>query len=134
MNTPNLVCVVDDNEDYLFLLQSLFHRWLPTYQVRCFVGGQAFVNVLPQLESAPGLILLDRHMPVMNGHQTLEHIRRHPLTATTPVVMMSALASAHERAGCYRSGANSFLLKPLDLMSMKDTLTLLCHYWLEVNQ
>ena len=41
-------------------------------------------------ERRPGLILLDLMMPVMDGFDTLQHLREDPRTATVPVVVLTA--------------------------------------------
>ena len=128
------ICVVDDQADYRFLLQQLFNRYLPTYSVQYFDTGYALLDELTDLTPKPGLILLDRHMPYFDGHQTLLALKGNSVYKKIPVVMMSADASALEINGCYEAGVNSFLLKKPDLQSMKAMLESVCHYWLETNQ
>ena len=134
MASTNLVCIVDDQVDYCFLIQRLFTLYFPIYPVQFFEGGQALLNTLPHLKPRPSLILLDRHMPQLDGHQTLLRLKEHPTYQTIPVVMMSAEATAVEIQGCYEAGANSFLIKKLDLASLKEQIKTVCHYWLETNQ
>ena len=135
MMTPlRTLYIVDDAADYRLLLQQLFKVFLPTYSVQFYSSGKMFLKALPQLEHLPGLIILDRHMPGLDGHQTLLQLKQHPVYRTTPVIMMSAHASAFEIFDCYRAGANSFILKPSDFDSLKQTMSLVCNYWLELNQ
>ncbi|GAB4020106.1 response regulator [Spirosoma sp. KCTC 42546] len=133
METSRLIFIVDDETDYLFLLQALFARFYPTYTVRFFTSGKALLNELHRLSEQPDLILLDRHMPEPDGHQTLLALKQHPAFQLIPVVMMSAQATTEEINGCYQAGVNSFLLKSLDIHSLKQNLTVLCQYWLELN-
>jgi len=125
---------VDDDDDYRFLLQQLWDRLFPTYPVRFFPSGQALLEELPQISRLPSLILLDRHMPDLDGHQTLVALKQHPLYQLIPVVMMSADASPIEIEGCYKAGVNSFLVKPIGVDSLKEVISIVSQYWLVINR
>lgn len=127
------VCIIDDGVDYRFLVQQIFSRYLPTYSLSLFSDGRNFLDKLPQLDQLPSLILLDRHMPNLNGHQTLLFLKGHPAYKKIPVVMMSADASIEEINACYEASVNSFLHKSLSFELMKNQMTIVCQYWLEMN-
>jgi len=131
--TPQ-VYLIDDRADYRFLVQQIFSRHLSSYTLSLFSDGRFFLDKLAQLDQLPNLILLDRHMPNLDGHQTLLLLKAHPVYKKIPVVMMSDDASIPEINGCYEGGANSFLRKSITLDSLKDQMSLVCHYWLEHNQ
>lgn len=133
MSPTAQVCIIDDGADYRFLLQEVFKRLLPTYSVSFFSAGQAFLDQLPQLSPLPSLIVLDRHMPGLDGHQTLTWLKNHSVYKKIPVVMMSADARVEEINGCYEAGVNSFLRKSIDFDSMTNQMNLVCQYWLEMN-
>ena len=128
------ICMADDQADFRILLQHLFIHHLPAYPVRFFASGYALLDALADLNPKPSLIFLDRHMPHLDGHQTLVRLKDHPLYKAIPVVMMSADATAVEINGCYEAGANSFLIKKLDFGLLKEMLESTCRYWLETNQ
>ncbi len=134
MALARFTCIVDDAADYRFLLQQVFSRFLPAYPVHFFASGQALLDELPHMAKKPDLILLDRHMPNMDGHQVLVYLKQHPDYQKIPVVMMSADASYVEIDDCYKAGANSFLLKTIDFNLLKQTMSAVCQYWLELNQ
>ena len=133
MDSYGLLCIVDDDADYRFVVQQVFNRFLSAYSVQFFPGGNALLDELPNMKQKPGLILLDRHMPGLDGHQTLLHLKQHPAYQKIPVVMMSADASSLEIDNCYEVGVNSFLLKKKGLIPLRDALSTLCQYWLELN-
>jgi len=134
MESAPLTCIADDAADQRFILQQLFNRFLPTYPVRFFADGQALLDGLVSMNQRPGLIVLDRHMPSLDGHQTLLHLKAHSSYQLIPVVMMSADSSAAEIEGCYKAGANSFLVKSTDFNELKVIMTAVCQYWLTINQ
>jgi signal transduction histidine kinase/DNA-binding response OmpR family regulator len=80
------ILVVDDNEETLGLMRrSLEGKGFKIVEARD--GRQALAAAR---EQRPGLILLDLMMPVMDGFDTLQHLRDDPRTATVPVVVLTA--------------------------------------------
>lgn len=134
MASTHLVCVVDDQADFRFLLYQIFNRFFPAYTVHFFDSGYALLDELTDLSPKPSLILLDRHMPQLDGHQTLLRLKGSSIYKKIPVVMMSADASAVEINSCYEAGANSFLMKNLDFHELKMMVEAVCQYWLKTNQ
>lgn len=134
MSQSTLICVVDDQADFRLILQQLFKQIIPAYPVRFFASGQALLEALSHLHSPPGLILLDRHMPHLNGYQALVELKAHTAYKKIPVVMMSADASTAEMNECYEAGANSFLVKQLDFPVLNAMIQGICRYWVKLNQ
>ena len=128
------VYIVDDEADYRFLIQQVFARYLPQYTVSLFSGGNALVDHLKTNAGRPALILLDLHMPGMNGQQTLSQLKQEPNWKSIPVVMVTSATSAHEIQSCYETGANSCLAKATGLDPMRQQLSLICDYWIHTNR
>jgi CheY-like chemotaxis protein len=96
-----------------------------------FAGnGRELISML-HAGARPDLVLLDLHMPLLDGVDTVAAIRRDPLLCTTPVVMLSSSGERHHVEAAYRSGANAYLLKrgeyPVLLAQMRHAVT----FWLE---
>ncbi|MDD5296769.1 MAG: ATP-binding protein [Rhodocyclaceae bacterium] len=91
-------------------------------------NGQQVVSAIASGESAD-LILMDLHMPVMDGHAATAHIRQweqehdHP---RTPIIAVTADAFEEERQRCLAGGMDGFLTKPIQL----ETLSALLGKWL----
>ena len=134
-----MVYIVDDAADYRFLVQQVFKLFLRQHPLRLFADGLELIQSIEGRNDASGvevpkLILLDVDMPKLSGTQTLERLQQYPGWSAIPVVMMSNRADDSFVSACYQRGACSFLLKPMDLEQMKQVMTLLCHYWLDLNQ
>jgi signal transduction histidine kinase/ActR/RegA family two-component response regulator len=63
----------------------------------------------------PILILLDLHLPDIGGEEVLEQLRRDPLTARIPVVVVSADATPGQIQRLLSAGALAYLTKPFDV-------------------
>jgi CheY-like chemotaxis protein len=63
----------------------------------------------------PDLILLDLHLPGIDGEEVLRRLRADPRTADLPVVMVSADVTPWYRERLLEAGAADYLTKPLDV-------------------
>ncbi len=128
MAQPRLIYLVDDNADYCFLVQQVFTIFLPEHQVRFFADGSKLVEGMEALSklSKPDVIVLDIDMPQLDGLQTLLVLKQDPAWEAVPVVMMTNRDQTEFRRESYQLGANAFVLKPLNLIEMKDLMTQLC--------
>lgn len=73
------------------------------------------LDALQKLDLAePDFVVLDVMMPMMDGYQACEAIRKHPKYKTVSVLFLSALNSREDMMKGYSSGANLYLTKPFD--------------------
>lgn len=129
----HLVYVVDDDADYLTLVSYVFATFLPQYALAVFADSKAMLIALQEDPVHPVLILLDFHMPVMNGRQTLRALKQQPDWKSIPVVIVTSSASDQEIHACYEAGVNSCLVKPVTLASMRTLFKQVCSYWVNAN-
>jgi DNA-binding response OmpR family regulator len=85
----------------------------------CSSGQEALANAP---DFGPDLILLDVMMPGMDGPSTLKALRELPLTATTPVIFMTAKVQPYEVAEYKRLGALDVIAKPFDPMRLSANI------------
>jgi CheY-like chemotaxis protein len=78
--------VVDDTPDNLTLVSNLLKK---DYRVRVAINGEKALKIALS-ESPPDLILLDVMMPVMDGYEVCEQLRRNALTAHIPIIFLTA--------------------------------------------
>ena len=104
------ILVVDDVAKNVKLLADLLA--VKGYQTSTAASG---VEALARLESdRPDLVLLDVMMPGMSGYEVCQAIRADPAHAMLPVVLVTALDPAQERAKGLEAGADDFLSKPVN--------------------
>ncbi len=104
------ILVVDDVEKNVKLLADLLG--VKGYRTLTASSGAA---ALAQIEvGRPDLVLLDVMMPGMSGYEVCQAIRADPCHAMLPVVLVTALDPAQERAKGLEAGADDFLSKPVN--------------------
>jgi CheY-like chemotaxis protein len=91
-------------------------------EVRTAPSGTAALEMLAKEDWAPGVILLDVMMPVLDGPGTLERLRRLDGHADTPVVFITARAQANEQSRFMALGAVGVITKPFDPMNLAQRL------------
>jgi CheY-like chemotaxis protein len=82
----------------------------------------------------PGIILLDIKMPKMNGIEVLKHIRSNPKFKSIPVIMLTSSHEEKDLVESYNLGANSYVVKPVDIVQFIDAIKSLGQYWAVINQ
>ena len=67
------------------------------------------------VELIPRAILMDVHLPGLDGLEAIRRIRANRSTATIPIFAITALAMPGDRARCLEAGADAYLSKPFAL-------------------
>lgn len=136
---PKTVLLVEDNGDELELTLRAFRENRLPCDVRVARDGADAIEQL--LGGAPGdapalpaVVLLDLHLPGIDGFGVLERIRAEARTALLPVVVMTSSDERSDVLTSYRLGANSFVRKPLTFRELVELTRRLSDYWLDVNR
>ena len=82
----------------------------------------------------PAVILLDIKMPKMDGIEVLKHIRSDPDFKLIPVIMVTSSREEKDLVESYKLGANSYVVKPVDIVQFIDAIKVLGQYWAIINQ
>ena len=85
------------------------------------------------LTDRPRMILTDLCMPKLSGYDVLEAIKNDDKTREIPVVVMTTSSSDIDIEKSYKLGANSFLIKPMEIDLFMDKLVRVFHYWLDAG-
>ncbi len=80
----------------------------------------------------PEFVLLDVHLPRMDGLQVLKHLREDERTELLPVILFSS-SKEHVVEG-YKLGANSYVTKPANFDRFSEAMQYLGWYWLNFNE
>lgn len=82
----------------------------------------------------PRLMLLDLHMPKIDGLDVLARIKSDPQLRAIPVVIMSSSDQESDMTRSYERHANSYIVKPVDFKQFTDQVSILGQYWMKVNR
>ncbi|RWG76284.1 response regulator [Mesorhizobium sp.] len=110
---PARILYVDDEDDIREIAQMSLELD-PQFEVRsCASGVEALTDAA---DWQPDLILLDVMMPDMDGPETLQRLAGSPLTASIPVVFITARTQTHQVERYLAMGAVGVIAKPFDPM------------------
>jgi PAS domain S-box-containing protein len=112
------ILVADDNfENRDWLIQWLSSIGFPA---RAAENGEAALQLWEQWN--PSLILMDVHMPVMDGLEATRRIKADPRGRETFIVVLTASAMDRDRQGVAESGADGFVAKPCREDELLETM------------
>lgn len=80
----------------------------------------------------PDLILLDWHLPKVDGSEALQAIKADPNLRRIPIVVMTASKSEEDIRLSYQLGASSFFTKPITFDSLVEAVNILGEYWFDI--
>ncbi|MDQ3556113.1 MAG: response regulator [Gemmatimonadota bacterium] len=110
------ILVVDDHPDNVEILRTFLES--RGYTVAEATDGQSALAKMDQLR--PALVLLDVMMPGMDGWEVCRTIKNHPELGDTRVVMVTAKSDFQDKFEGLRSGADDYVVKPVDLKELAD--------------
>lgn len=107
-----VILLVDDDMRNLYALSHVLQE--KGLNVLKAEDGRKALEMLEARQDV-SLVLLDIMMPVMDGYETLAHIRANPRLTRLPVIALTAKAMLEDKERCIASGASDYLSKPVDL-------------------
>lgn len=135
------ILVVDDSSSDVELLLVVLRSLCSLLDVYVARDGQEALDfLLPVEEQAASpppdlsLILLDIKMPKVDGLEVLTALKADPRTKTTPVVMFTSSNEERDVEMSYQTGANGYVVKPVDFQEYQDLLGHIVGYWLDANR
>jgi two-component system, response regulator len=142
LNSVDLLLVEDSQHDAELAIRELKKHNLANnlYLVKDgeealeFIFGSGRYAGSRSVNHTPKLILLDIHMPRVNGIEVLEKIKSEDVTRKIPVVILTSSKEDPDIKRCYNLGANSYIVKPLNFEGFAEAIKNLGFYWLLLNQ
>lgn len=116
------VFIADDDEDDQLLFQEVI-RELP-YLVHLSMArdGEETLKVLENMPQLPDLLFLDLNMPIINGLECLQEMKRNPKLMHLPVVIFSTSSFPGNINKVYELGAHLYIRKPNDFSTFKRAI------------
>src|SRR5829696_7495092 len=120
------VLAVDDRRENLVALQAILEGL--AFEVVTVGGGEDALKKL--LVDDYAVILLDAHMPGMDGFETAEHIKRRERTRHVPILFLTAVDyDPHLAFRGYQAGAVDYISKPFDPWVLRSKVSVFVDLW-----
>ncbi|MEN0000148.1 MAG: response regulator [Pseudomonadota bacterium] len=120
------VLIAEDNEVNQLVYGQIFAQLGYTYEI--VDNGQKAVDAMSRLN--PAIVLMDVSMPVLNGIEATEIIRR-DISAEVPIIGVTAHALKGDREKCLAAGMSDYLPKPISPDRLAEKLE---QWWPNDNQ
>ena len=136
------ILLVEDNpDDEELTLRALRHGKIVNEIVIARDGREALDFLLGtgghagrDLSRMPAVVLLDLKLPKLNGLDVLQKMRADQRTALIPVVVLTSSSEEEDMLKSYRSGANSYVRKPVEFGAFAGAVSQLGVYWMLLNE
>lgn len=131
------ILYIEDNEDYIEFVKNAFRKIDQTLSFHVIMDGTEALRLFEQNlspRSLPRLILLDINLPGCDGLELLKRLRKRNATKYIPVVMFSTSEHPDDMIQALDAGANAYLVKPVGLSSLTETLQSVINFWLNHNR
>jgi two-component system cell cycle response regulator DivK len=114
----SLILIVEDNEKNMKLVRDVL-------QVKGYATLEAVTaeeGIKLATDNKPDLILMDIHLPGMNGIEALGVLRADPTTASIPVIAVTASVMQQDRKLITDAGFEAYVGKPINLKEFLDAV------------
>ncbi len=112
------IMVVDDEPNIVQTLQDRLE--MNEYEVVTAGNGKEGLEKFE--EEHPDVILLDVIMPIMDGHEMLEALRKRPAGQNVSVIMLTARSQTQDIARANACGIDDYIVKPFDLSELLEKI------------
>ena len=114
------ILIVEDNKINMLLAKTLVKKTLPNGTIFEAENGKEAVEKFGILN--PDLILMDVQMPLMNGYEATQEIRKTKKGKHVPIIALTAGIIAGEREKCLEAGMNDYESKPITMETFEKLI------------
>ncbi len=104
------VLSIEDNKANLELVEYL----LKASGYTTLTAGDGAEGVGAARKERPDLIICDLQMPVMDGYEVVQQLKKNPLLRSIPVIAVTAFSMPNDRNNVLSKGFDGYLSKPID--------------------
>ncbi len=129
MADSNTILLVEDDDIDAMMMKRSISSLRPDIDIVRAINGRDAIVILETLR--PRLIIMDIRMPLMDGRETLAHLKGLEEFQQIPIVMMTTSDSPDDIEFCYQHNANAYMAKGIDSKTIKADITNLLNFWFE---
>ncbi len=141
MSNMTILLVEDNPDDEMLAIRALKKTEIESKVVVARDGEEALDYLFGtgkydgrDIKEQPHVVFLDLQLPKLNGIQVLQRLRANDNTKALPVVLLTSSDEQCDIIDCYKNGANSYILKPVEFSEFTSQVRALGEYWLGINQ
>ena len=140
MDKAKILIVEDDPNDIELMITALAASNLDSSVVVARNGVDALEYLrrsgdhAGRLPGNPAVVVLDLKIPKINGLEVLREIKSDDKLKLIPVVVISSSDSQKDIKQCYESGANAYVVKPVDFFSFVARVKNIALFWGLTNE
>lgn len=108
----NIILLVEDDKSLIELYKKSIDKALPQYEVARSPNGYEAMTTI--MKSLPTIVITDHDMPLMNGYQLVEAIRKRDKNFSIPIIVISAKMSDELKDKYQKLGVAKILSKPVE--------------------
>ena len=112
------ILVIEDNEDNREILRDLLTS-VGYAVLEATTGPQ---GVCAAVTHGPDLILMDLHLPGMDGYEATRCIKAHPALGHIPIIAVTAYALSGDDVKAFAAGCDGYVAKPFDPRTLLATI------------
>jgi two-component system, response regulator len=141
LNPVEILIVEDNPHDAELIIRTLKKKKLVNEYYIAEDGEEAldfifcrgrFSNLNPPNQLK--VIFLDLKLPKINGLEVLKELKSNSVTKTIPIVIITSSKEDVDVKSAFESGANSYIVKPVEFEKFLQTITHTGFYWMMVNE
>lgn len=133
---PVHILLVEDNPNDVEMTRRALRKGQIPNQLTVARDGQEALDILEaakrDMESGPGLILLDLNLPRVSGLEVLEQIKSDPHLKRIPVIVLTTSTREEDVVGTYNLGVNTFITKPVRFEDFIKVVATIQEYWVVI--
>jgi CheY-like chemotaxis protein len=140
--TEKIILLVEDNPDDEELTLRALSKANVANEIVVARDGQEAIDYLfgegkhagRDLTVMPTVVLLDLKLPKLSGHDVLARMRADPRTRLIPAVILTSSSEEEDKLRGYKTGANSYVRKPVGFSEFAKAVSELGVYWVLINE
>lgn len=134
MKRVKQILIAEDNLADLELIKTAFQEINLLAEITIVKDGQELLDFFEKgdIENL-GLMMLDLHLPKVDGMEILEKFYNDEILKKIPIVVFTSSNDYDKIIKCYEMGANACIQKPEDINEFSKIIRAITNFWLEIN-
>ncbi len=132
------VLLIEDNEGDIKLIEEAITDNNLSIDLELLKdGGQTLQYVEEKIEGGyvdlPDLIIMDLNLPKVQGKDLLKVFKKDTILKQIPIIILTTSSLSADINECFSSGANAYLIKPIDIIEFFDMISMIDKFWFRIS-